>query len=191
VHFHDRILFDEATSNGAAVFAFWHGEQLPMVPLHASARVAGLASHSEDGALVADVLHRLGYRVLRGSSSRGGKEAYQACAASLSAKICPALAVDGPRGPFHVVRTGGVRLAAESGWPVVYVVSHVRHAIRLRTWDKFQIPLPGTRIDVAYGVMFVESLSPEAIPVVALELGEKMEALATRLKRPSSFLSDD
>jgi lysophospholipid acyltransferase (LPLAT)-like uncharacterized protein len=186
VRFHDRALFEDAIGNGAAVFAFWHGEQLPMVPLHASGRVAGLASRSSDGTLIAEVLHHFGYQVVRGSGSSGGPEAHSACEAVLKAGISPALAVDGPRGPFHHVHTGAVRLAAESPWSVIYVVSHVRHAIRLGSWDKFQIPLPGARVDVAYGKMDVDRTTAGTVHGLSRALGEKMEALADELKRPSS-----
>ena len=72
VRYHCPEVFDEAVDRGGAVIAFWHGEQLPLVPIHATARVAGLASLSRDGSLLAGVISRLGYTVVRGSSSRGG-----------------------------------------------------------------------------------------------------------------------
>jgi len=186
VHFHDRRLFEDAIGGGAAVLAFWHGEQLPMMPLHASDRVVGVASRSRDGTLVAEVLRGLGYQVVRGSSSNGGAEVFQACTAALRAGQSPALAVDGPRGPFHHVHTGAVRLSAESQRPVVFVVSHVRHAIRIASWDNFQIPLPGARVDIAYGSMQVDQAASENGRALALVLGEKMESLANDLKRSCS-----
>ena len=190
VRFHDRRLFEDALDGGAAVLAFWHGEQLPMVPTHASERVVGVTSLSRDGTLLAEVLRRLGYQVVRGSSSKGADAVMDACAEALQAGHSPALALDGPRGPFHHVHTGALRLSADAQRPVIYVVSHARHAIRLGSWDHFQIPLPGSRIDIAYGYMQVERSTLENGRALAQILADKMESLSEELKgssfRPSA-----
>ena len=68
---------------GSAVYAFWHGEQLMMIPLHARKGVEGMASHSSDGAFLARIIELLGYGVIRGSSSRGGQEALRKCVLAL------------------------------------------------------------------------------------------------------------
>ncbi|MFZ5480375.1 MAG: DUF374 domain-containing protein, partial [Myxococcota bacterium] len=64
---------------GACVCAFWHGDQLPMIALHRGMGLVGVASRSRDGELLARVLARLGYDVVRGSSSRGGAGVLRAC----------------------------------------------------------------------------------------------------------------
>lgn len=141
-----------------AVFAFWHGEQLPMIPLHVGYPICGMASRSRDGSLLAAVISGMGFSVIRGSSSSGGVSAVRHAVAQLANGVSPALAVDGPRGPRHCVAPGAVAIAAHANVPVIYAVSRVQRAIRLRTWDGFQIPLPGTRIAIAYGVFDPESL---------------------------------
>ena len=124
---------------GGAVIAFWHGEQLPLVPLHANSRIAGLASLSADGALLAGVIDRLGYSVVRGSSSRGGRGLRGLHGGARREDVARA-GCDGPRGPRHRVHTGAVRLSShrrpdrDHGKP--------RPPGLARSWDGFQIPLP-------------------------------------------------
>lgn len=186
VRTHDAFILSDAIENGGAVIAFWHGEQLPMAPLHVSDRIAGLASYSPDGALAADVIHRLGYRSLRGSSSRGGLQALRACRAALEQGVSPALAVDGPRGPRHEVHRGALGIAAQAQRPIIYVVCRSSRSWRLKTWDQFQIPWPGAQVDVAYGCMPPPKTGRAALEQGANELRERMLALSRSLKTPEA-----
>ena len=188
VHFHDRNVYEQARKSGAVVLTFWHGDQLCLIPLHGSAQIAGLASLSPDGALLATILKYFGYRVVRGSSSRGGDDAYHACIRELHNGVSPALAVDGPRGPRHSVRYGAARLAIESGRPIVFVAAHVNRSTVLSSWDRFVIPWLGTRVDVAYGCL---RPAPEhGVEEVTETLQQRMMQLSVWL-RSSSDLSDD
>ena len=186
VHTHGREVFAAAMDRGGAVITFWHGEQLPLVPLHASRGIAGLASLSADGTLLAGVIDRLGYTVVRGSSSSGGAAAFAACRSALEDHLSPALALDGPRGPRHRVHTGAVRLSRETGAPIVLMASHARHALNLKSWDGFQIPLPGTRVDVAYGQISASVLADVSVEEGCRFLRAEMLALGERLRRGPS-----
>ena len=106
---------------------------------------------SRDGAVIAEVLQRLGYAVIRGSSSRGGAEALLAAGRALREGGRPAFAVDGPRGPAGHVAPGAEAVAVRAGVPVVHGWVEGT-ALRLRTWDRFRIPLPFARVRVRYGV---------------------------------------
>lgn len=136
---------------GPCVVAFWHGDQLPMIALHRGAGLTGMASLSKDGDLVTGVLTRLGFGVLRGSTSRGGLRALRAAEALLRVGGRPALAVDGPRGPAGTVHPGAEALARRVGVPVVYGVVEAR-GLRLRSWDRFLVPWPFAAVTVRYGV---------------------------------------
>ncbi len=180
VSFVHREILDETLAAGPAVLAFWHGEQLVMVATHAGRGFLGMASLSRDGELLARVIRRLGYRVVRGSASRGGREALRRCQAALAAGgPPPALALDGPRGPRHEPHAGALVLAARARVPVVFGVSRARPAIRLRSWDRFEIPLPGARVRVAYGRL--PPPDPGEIESARAELRRRMERLAAEL----------
>ena len=151
---HGAPVFEEALASGGAILAFWHGEQLCMIHPHARRRLLGMVSHSRDGELLARVLLRMGYQVVRGSSSRGGAlAARESLRAVQQQAASPALAVDGPRGPRHEVQPGVLTLSALSRRPIVYVCAAARPALTLNSWDRFVIPAPFARLEVAYARM--------------------------------------
>jgi len=135
---------------GACVVAFWHGHQLPMIALHRGLGMVGMASKSRDGEIVAQVLTRLGYGVIRGSTSRGGAAALLACRDAVREGLRPALAVDGPRGPARTVHPGAENLALREGVPVVFGVVDAP-GFRARSWDQFLVPWPFARVVIRYG----------------------------------------
>ncbi len=136
---------------GPCVVALWHGDQLPMIVLHRDTGMVAMASHSRDGDIVAGVLRRFGYGVVRGSSSRGGPEALMGCLMALREGGRPALAVDGPRGPAGKVKRGAEHLAVAEGLPVVF--GRVRaKGWRAGSWDRFLVPWPFARVEIEYGV---------------------------------------
>jgi lysophospholipid acyltransferase (LPLAT)-like uncharacterized protein len=62
-----------------------------------------------------------------------------------------AITPDGPRGPARVCKPGVVRLAARSGLPVVPVGAYPSNGWRLRSWDRFIVPRPFTKVHVEFG----------------------------------------
>ena len=56
-----------------------------------------------------------------------------------------AITPDGPRGPCYTVQDGVISLAQLTGLPIVPVTYHLTSRLRLRSWDRFQIPLPFTK----------------------------------------------
>ena len=168
---------EEVTPAGApepVVYAFWHGQQLMMVPTHRGRGIVGLASLSRDGSLLARVIELFGYSVVRGSSSRGGNRALKACLEAMAAGLSPGVAVDGPRGPRGEPHAGAVVMAARSGRPIVYVVGRCAWKIRLKSWDRFEIPGPFARVDLVYGELSPPGGSRQDIEDARRALRERM-----------------
>ncbi len=165
------------------VFAFWHGEQLAYIANHRFWRVAGMASRSRDGELLARCIERLGYPAIRGSSSRGGREAFAECLRRLDSGWSVGLAVDGPRGPRHQPHVGAVALAARTRRPVAWMVSRARPRVRLSSWDRFEIPVPLARWDLVYGLFEVDADPDdrEAVDRARATLGATMRAASEAL----------
>jgi lysophospholipid acyltransferase (LPLAT)-like uncharacterized protein len=133
------------------VYAFWHRFQLLLAYVHRNQDVSVLVSQSRDGELIARVLDRLGYRPVRGSSSRGGVRALLEMLECLRTGRRVAFTPDGPRGPFRSVQPGVVAAAQKSGYPVVAVAWAGTRAKVLNSWDRFLVPLPFGRFHVVYG----------------------------------------
>ncbi|MEE2752258.1 MAG: DUF374 domain-containing protein [Myxococcota bacterium] len=137
--------------NENVIYAFLHGDVLPLVAIHRDQGAYALVSRSQDGEFAGNVLSGLGYLILRGSSSRGGAAALRAGMRCLGEGGALGLAVDGPRGPRGCVSPGVEYLATKTGCVVRWAAIDVSPALRLSTWDRFVIPLPFSRLRVVYG----------------------------------------
>jgi len=62
-----------------------------------------------------------------------------------------AITPDGPRGPCYTVQDGVIATAQLTGLAIVPVAYHLNWKIRLKSWDRFQIPLPFARCRVTVG----------------------------------------
>jgi lysophospholipid acyltransferase (LPLAT)-like uncharacterized protein len=133
------------------VFAFWHGEMLPLVWQHRNEGAAILVSSHRDGEIIARIAESFGFRTVRGSTSRGAGRALLGLVRTLEEGRDVAVTPDGPRGPARKFAPGALVAAQRGAAPIVAVAVHASRAWRLRSWDRFLIPKPFARVTVAYG----------------------------------------
>jgi lysophospholipid acyltransferase (LPLAT)-like uncharacterized protein len=62
-----------------------------------------------------------------------------------------AITPDGPRGPKYAVQAGIISLAQVSGCPIIPVGARVHGKLQLKSWDRFQIPMPLSRCELVSG----------------------------------------
>ncbi len=136
---------------GQVLFCFWHSRLLGLCYTHRNRNIGIMVSKSFDGEWIARLVQKLGYRVFRGSASRDGAKALLEMLKNKVGDL--ALTVDGPRGPAQKVKPGAVTLAAHSGLPVVPIAYVAQNAWRLKSWDRFILPKPFSKITVRYGRM--------------------------------------
>lgn len=132
------------------IFTLWHGELLPLLYHHRREQVAVLISEHGDGEIIARIAERLGYRTVRGSTSRGAARAILELARVLGDGHDLAITPDGPRGPAKSFARGALVVAQRTGAPMIGAAVAVSSAWRLRSWDRFMIPRPFARITIAY-----------------------------------------
>ena len=145
------------------VLAFWHGTQWPLLAWRRRRCTVVLVSLSKDGAMQARALRLQGLRVVRGSSSRGGARGLARIVRAMKGGADAAFAVDGPRGPIGVVKEGAVVAARAVGAVVVPIAGAIRHGLVLsRTWDRFALAWPFTRVDVRLGAPIDPARSADA-----------------------------
>ena len=168
---------------GPGLVAFWHGDQLALLGQRPPGELVAPISLSRDGRLQAAVMRRLGIAEAPGSSSRGGARAARGLLRALARGAVALLAVDGPRGPRHVVKPGVVFLARRSGLPVWPVGVAVGAGRRLASpWDRFLLPRPFTRTWVVVGAPL--TMAADADPEEArLELEAAMHAVSAEASR--------
>jgi lysophospholipid acyltransferase (LPLAT)-like uncharacterized protein len=139
------------------VLALWHGQQLVLFGHRRRRRTVALVSLSEDGELLAGALPRFGLAVVRGSSSRGGARGLVAVIKRLRDGLDAAFAVDGPRGPRRSPRAdasgrvGAVVAAERVAGVVVPYASACAAGWTLRSWDRFELPRPFSRVAIVLG----------------------------------------
>lgn len=144
--------YDAALRSGAPViFALWHGQMLPLLYQHRRQGVAVLISEHNDGEIIARIAERLGFRTIRGSTSRGASRALIAMARHLQDGGYVAITPDGPRGPARSFAAGALAAAQRAGATVMPVGVAASRAWHLRSWDAFTIPKPFSRVTFAYG----------------------------------------
>ena len=128
------------SKNQNYVLAFWHGTMLLPWYLHGAPNFAALTSKSRDGDLLAKVLKKWKYQVVRGSSSTGGDVALGIMVDYARNKYSIAITPDGPRGPRQKFKAGAVVTAKKTKIPVVLAGVAFKRKKILSNWDKFEIP---------------------------------------------------
>ncbi len=139
------------------IFSFWHNRIffsshfLHVRVFQKGLHLTVLISQSKDGEFIARVVKGWGGDTARGSTSRGGKEALHAIFAAVKKNSAIATTPDGPRGPQYIFQPGTMVVAQMTGLPIVTVTFAAEPAWVLKSWDRFVIPKPFSRIVVAIG----------------------------------------
>ena len=113
-------------------------------------RSVTLTSASHDGDMVARAMAVFGLGAVRGSSSRRAVAALVGLRQALRDGTDVCLTPDGPRGPRYRIQPGVIKLAEASGAAIVPVHVRFASAWRLKTWDRFVIPKPFSRVEVTF-----------------------------------------
>jgi lysophospholipid acyltransferase (LPLAT)-like uncharacterized protein len=133
------------------IHILWHGQLLPLMWTHRNREISVIISEHKDGEILARVMHALGCRTVRGSTSRGAARALLGACRELESGYDLAITPDGPRGPARSVAPGSVIIAQRTGAAMIPVAASANRAWHLRSWDRFMIPKPFARVTVAYG----------------------------------------
>ena len=185
----DSGYFDQAEP-GAAIYCVWHN-RLPLClkAYYGYARrfirtpgMAAMVSASKDGGFLTAILECFRVQPVRGSSSRRGPQALLELTSWAERGYDLAITPDGPRGPCYVVQQGVMSLAQITGLPILPASYHLGWKIRLKSWDRFQIPLPFSRCEMRLG-------RPIHVPREASDA--EREALRLELERTLRDLTQD
>ena len=138
------------SENRNFIAAFWHGTMLIPWYVFRNKRTAALVSKSKDGELLARVLTKWDYDVIRGSSRDGGKAAFDSIVDIAKSNKPIAITPDGPTGPPFIMKAGTVVVAKRSGLPIVLVGVHYKNSYKLNSWDRFEIPKLFSKVGLSF-----------------------------------------
>ena len=151
----DRAGVVDARATGNYIAALWHNRLLlisfVLKKFFPDRPGAGLISASRDGEMIADVTRRFGFDVVRGSSSRMGASALRELGDVLASGRDVLITPDGPRGPAYQLGPGIIFLAQKTGASVVPVNMEYSSCWRVKSWDRFIIPKPFSKVRVIIG----------------------------------------
>jgi lysophospholipid acyltransferase (LPLAT)-like uncharacterized protein len=134
------------------IYALWHRCLLACAWRFRNGNLHILISRSFDGELIARTVERLGFVAVRGSSSRDGAVGLRNLQRAYQENQYIAITADGPRGPAQIAKPGVTALAQLVGAPVGAIYVHPHRAWVLRSWDRFLIPKPFSRVTVGWSV---------------------------------------
>ena len=158
-HVRGSSIFLAPAAPAPVIFCIWHNRLATCIkvlddhrrPHNGGAGMAALVSASKDGAFLARVLEWFRVQPVRGSSSRRGAQALLELTTWAERGYDLTITPDGPRGPCYRVQDGITSLAQLTGLPIVPVVFNLNWKISVKSWDRFQIPLPFAHCEVCVG----------------------------------------
>ncbi|MCX7735986.1 MAG: lysophospholipid acyltransferase family protein [Candidatus Kapabacteria bacterium] len=171
-------------SNFNSVIAFWHGKMLPVWFFFKQHNPLGIVSLSKDGEILSQLLNKWNYKLIRGSSSKGGKEVIENVVnANHFGPIL--ITPDGPRGPKEEMKAGAIIISQRTSKPLILCGVEISKKILLKkSWDNFEIPLPFTKICINFSdeISFDKKLDYDEVNDLRLELSNKLKLLSKSLE---------
>ncbi|MFQ6617868.1 MAG: lysophospholipid acyltransferase family protein [Fidelibacterota bacterium] len=177
----NRHYLEELERGGRSyILTMWHGRIF--LPFYYFRRkgVTAMVSKHMDGEMIASTARKLGYRTVRGSSTRGGKKALNELSKILELKNkVAAITPDGPTGPARKVKPGVVLAASQSQAAILPLTFASSRAITLKSWDSFKIALPLSKNYIIFGkpIHVKSELAKEEIPSVIARVEKRLNDL--------------
>ncbi|MBN1480242.1 DUF374 domain-containing protein [candidate division KSB1 bacterium] len=161
------------------IFLLWHGKLLLLSYVHRNQNLSVMVSEHGDGEIIAQAIMRMGYRTVRGSSTRGGRKAFREMLRQLKKGEQCVVTPDGPNGPRHEVKMGALLLAQLSGAYLLPTTCAVQKPIYMNSWDRFTLWWPFSRACVLYGepIKIPRKLSNEELEQQRRFIQDRMMAL--------------
>jgi len=178
-----RVTHDDAVRRARVerrpiIFTLWHGQLLPLLYQHRRENVTVLISEHGDGEIIARIATSLGYRTVRGSTSRGAARALIESARVIADSGDLAITPDGPRGPARSFAPGAAVLAQRTGALVIGAAASAHPAWRLKSWDRFMVPAPFARVRVAYSDAATVVAADSRAALIEIERLEELMTIA-------------
>ncbi len=161
--------------DSAAVIVLWHRKLWGGVYAYLGYDAVGLASLHRDAEPIAKILLDLGFKVVRGSSTRGGVSGSIGLIRHLKRGRLVAITPDGPRGPAEKFKKGAWEIARAVNVPMIFTGVGYSHFIKFKSWDRFELPLPFSRVFVIFDV--------RKPPVSPQEAGDILKTVTTKAER--------
>jgi lysophospholipid acyltransferase (LPLAT)-like uncharacterized protein len=170
---------DSLNERTPLLLAFWHGDEMALIHVAKRYRILTMTSISQDGELMDKFFKLLGGQSSRGSSSRKGASGLRELVRMVKrGQGTPALAVDGPKGPRHVVKPGVFELSKLVNAPIYCAGVAVSSAWHFpKTWNKTYLPKPFAKIIIQWQGPFPATTREQDVrsPELGLSLANTLD----------------
>ena len=133
------------------IYASWHQRFFPGITLFSRRKpISIMISRSRDGEFISGIVRLLGWYPVRGSSSKGGRQALRKLKKLVQEGYKVGHIVDCPRGPFGVVKPGLLIIAQATGMPIIPIIISAEKKWVFNSWDQFMVPKPFSRVIIRF-----------------------------------------
>jgi lysophospholipid acyltransferase (LPLAT)-like uncharacterized protein len=175
-----RITYDEPTdfknlikNKSPIILSHWHGDELVLISTVRRYNVATMSSKSDDGEMMSIVINLLGGKTSRGSSSKGAVAGLKGLIKIVKDGHSISFAVDGPKGPLHIVKPGVFEFSRLVSAPIYAAGVHAGTSWKFpKAWNKTFLPKPFARITIVWRKVF---------DPISRDLDPRDQALADKL----------
>ena len=173
----EENLINLINSGRPIMVCVWHGRLVfPSWYLRLkTTNVYAIASRHTDAEIMARVLRRWGYGLIRGSTRKGGKAVVQKMADVFKNAGIVAVTNDGPKGPPRVAKAGSTGLALKYNVKIVTITGSATKFWQMKSWDRSMLPKP-------FGTIHIIVSPP-------LDISEKPETADEEVKLLSDFMN--
>ena len=134
------------------MISLWHENMILPLLVNEGQGFHVLVSQHFDGEVIARILYAFGFFTIRGSSTRGGTEAYSEIKEKIqNGRLAIGFTPDGPTGPRRKAKFGVIRLASETGSVIIPLGVAATRFKRLKSWDRLLIIYPFSKCVLYYG----------------------------------------
>ncbi|NIA29329.1 MAG: DUF374 domain-containing protein [Actinobacteria bacterium] len=176
----NKIYFFRVRSSGKPfIIVTWHGRMLVPIYIHRNMGFIAMVSEHGDGEMIAQTILRLGYKTVRGSTTRGGSRVVRKMLKVLKNGNNCAILPDGPNGPRHEFKMGAILIAQRSQAWLLPCTFSASKPIQLHSWDRFTLWRPFSKLQAVYGepMAIPRKINPHELEQYRVKMENRMNAL--------------
>ena len=127
----------------------WHGRLLfPSWYIRHHTTLHIISSRHADSEILAHILRKWGYGLIRGSTNKGGMSVIREMTKIFSKGGMIAVTNDGPKGPARIAKSGSIGLAIKNNVKIISVTGSATKYWQVKSWDRFMLPRPFGKIQI-------------------------------------------
>ena len=146
----EEHLLNLVNSGRPIMVCVWHGRLLfPSWYIRLkTTNIHAIASRHTDAEIMAQILNKWGYGLIRGSTRKGGKAVVQKMAEVFNNAGIVAVTNDGPKGPPRIAKAGSTGLALKYNVQIITITGSATKYWQMKSWDRFMLPKPFGKVQL-------------------------------------------